>query len=273
MKYFIESLKAHKKEKIIIMLTLIIVTCIVTSIQAKDFKGVEGDWGLSLFYDVINSGIVVWVYLAGTLLITNLAVSDEFLDNKSNFKSMIITRIGYKKYYKNVLIKTFLTSFIAVVIWLIALLIFIHFTQRDISFDYGIQVFFTQKNLIINNQMYNLIALIIITAGGYGLFSLFVNSLQVFINNIYVYRIAPIMLSVFLYSGTFLFLETALGNTPLLEFIGVFIYIGTLLNPFVLTTTIFKIMSPYEAFACCILFYGALTYILQLIKYKKFYYS
>lgn len=266
MRYILSSIQSRKKEKILLILAFLILNLgfvwFSGTGEYRPFLTGKGRGGIEFFYMVMNGGILIWNYILCILLIPNLYSVDYLIDHKSGLAQMLKTRLGYKKYFYLSMIANFLFTMITIIFMQLAILFFIHIFLSPIVFNVDVtQGLTTDAQAFASNECISLIVFMLLSAIGYGIFSSFLFSLQSIIKNPYVYRLMGIILGLILYTGTVLIADLA-TPIPILHNIMLFFFIGHLINPGVMSTTIIQNISPYITFIITLLIYLALTMIL-----------
>jgi hypothetical protein len=156
------------------------------------------DAALEFFYYIQLTGLNPFIFMILMLLLPNI-VSYNFLDMQQNHTTYLIeTRIGKKKYYIDTTIKNFIISSIAIMILEILMLINIQLFFGKIAFNTMTypEGYHILTQTICSNEILNLIYFLILTSIGYGLLSVIIFSLQVFIPHIYLYRCSGVILGI-----------------------------------------------------------------------------
>ncbi len=274
MQYFLTRLYAQKKEKIIILLALIISVIFFVQISSGEYSDLlnsGGRFGLEFFYTVMSGGILIWLYILYILIIPNLWASDYLIDNTNKFSNVLKTRFGTSAYIKKSFISNFIFSTLCIFMILLIILLYIHLFLAPINFGNNLSVgMTTDAQTYVSNEFINLIIFILFTSVGYGVFSSFVFSLQLFIKNIFVFRILGVIIGFILYTGPILLANT-LSFVPMLQNLISYFFIGYLINPGVMTTSQLLPVNPYVSYLFSVLIYTLITLVFAKIMAKREY--
>lgn len=267
------------KSKLFIFCTLIILLFIAVHKEATGiYSGLleaEGSFGLSFFYSIMNVGGMIMIYLLFILIVPNLYASECLISRKTGFSSLIKLRLGYKKYFKNNVVLNFSLAFITVLITQCLLLLLIHIAYAPIEFTFTtITDTYTNSQLLNPNELISLILFIIFTSIGYGLFSVFLYSLQAWLRNVHLFRLSGLISGILLYTGIVMIGKSIyfVVESPIVEFLSAGLFIGNLLNPGASSSFgVFPNVNSLLAFGLSCLLYGSVTIVFLRSLYKKEY--
>ena len=194
-------------------------------------SGVEEDFFTDLYLYLWNGNLNILFFLIFLVIFHEVCVMDSYKKIYNNFARLIITRIGYKGFYKKEFKDICIKSFYYYYLLHIILIIFC-------IFKYG---FMTSTNLglfkyhiFVNDPIIDLILFIIISSLGVAIFNCFIFSLSTFIKNIYLYRFIPLVLLfvTILFSTVFsTFIQNIFGYDIFIKTLGQTFMITSLIQP------------------------------------------
>lgn len=274
MYYLLKKLKSQKKEKIIILLILVIGTLVSVQISSSEYSGLlqnGGRFGLQFYYTVMSAGIVIWIFILFILIVPNLWAVDFLTDKNSKFSNILKTRFGTTKYIKKSFLTNYIISTLTILIVQLIILLYIHIFLAPIKFDINVTPdLTTDASTFVNSEFLNLLIFIIFNSIGYGVFSNFIFSLQLFVKNIYVFRVLGVAVGLILYTGPVLLAKT-FSFIPILEKLISNFFIGYLINPGVITTTQIFQTNPFITYIVSIIIYSSICIVFMKIFIKREY--
>lgn len=267
------------KSKVLILCLLFIgSTIFINSLARGEYSGLleaKGVYGLSFFYTSLSAGTLYAVYIILILITPNLFAS-EFLINRNNgFSNLIKSRIGYKRYFKNNIIILFVSSFVTLLVFQLFVLLLIHMVYAPIEFTYfSIGVTSTSSQFLHPNEIINLVLYIVCTSLGYGIFSVFLFSMQAWLRNVYLFRLSGLIAGLLLSTGIVMVGKGIYNMIPnlLIEHIAAGTFIGNLINPGdMMTNATYLNVNSLVAFCISCIIYGTITILLLKKLYKTEY--
>lgn len=174
-----------------------------SNVSADQFNIMKNDMphlGIQFYYIIQDAGLSLIFFILMITFLPNFISSDFLEMSNSKYSHMILTRVDYNKKTKNELLITFFCSFILTILANILILLIINFFLFPIHLSTveHIEPVYDLSTIFSNNQLISLFIYIILSACGYGVFSCFIYSLQVFIKNIYLYRAIGLFLGIIL---------------------------------------------------------------------------
>lgn len=279
MAQFIKYIKFRWKIKAFMFALLLGVSTISIHFSSIEYAGLlaaKGSFGLSFFYDCLSLQQTLYIYSMLILIIPNVFASDVLRMRNNGCTNAIISRMGYASYFKNNVFITFVFSFLVILLFQIFVLLLIHFVYAPIEFTN-----FTLSNMVYSpgqflhpNEIINLVLFILCTSVGYGIFSVFLYSLQVWIRNVYLFSIMGFITGLLFSTGNVLIGKSIYMVFPnaIVEHIAAGAFIGNLINPGAPSSNVvFGEVPSLWAFGISCMLYGAISLLLLRKLYKKEY--
>lgn len=272
MHYLLMKFYAQKKEKILLLLVLIIGILLSVQLFSNEYYDLldsGGRFGLEFFYSAMAAGRLIWVFMLCILIVPNLFAVDYLIDKSSKFSNVLKVRFGSKTYIKKSFLSNFIVSMVCMIFIQLMILLYIHLFLASIKFNYNITPgLSTDASTFVSNEFLNMIIFIISTSFGYAIFSSFIFSLQVFIKNIYIFRVVGVIFGLLLYTGPIL-LASVLSSIPIVQKLISYFFIGYLINPGVMTTTQMYPASPFITYSISCIIYVSITIFFMKLLIKK----
>lgn len=156
--------------------------------------------GLEFFYYIHSIGLNPYHFICMMLLLPNIVSCDFLTEHITHANYPIETRISKKEYFYHMYFINILLTFVIVLILELFILIIIHFFYLPIqcnTMTYP-DLYYATTQLLFDNELYNLIAFLLITPLGYSAVSALLFSFQRFINNPFVYRCSGVLIGILL---------------------------------------------------------------------------
>lgn len=214
-----------------IIMILFIVIFGIFFIDSYMSTGVEEDFFTDIYLYLWNGNLNIVFLLVFLAIFHELCVMDSYKKIYNHFDRYVITRIGYKNFYKKefstICLKSFCYYYLLHGIMLLYCLI--RYGYRTST---NIELF--KYQLFSSNPLTNLILFIIISSFGLMILNYFIFSLSSFVKNIYLYRFTSIALLfiTILVSNIFsIIIQNLFESTELIKTIGQSLMVTSLLQP------------------------------------------
>ena len=144
----------------------------------------EPNLGYHIYFSIQNSSREIFYTIFLIILIPSLLLIYYYDDYHNKHDNLCLLRIGYKKYYLRAILQILILTFLLRIIVEIVFVLEIHFLKSNINFTSSVSThaIFGDKALV------NLLAYIITSSIGTGVFSCFWFSIIYFIKNKYIFR-------------------------------------------------------------------------------------
>lgn len=214
-----------------IIMILFIVIFGIFFIDSYMSTGVEEDFFTDIYLYLWNGNLNIVFLLVFLAIFHELCVMDSYKKIYNHFDRYVITRIGYKNFYKKefstICLKSFCYYYLLHGIMLLYCLI--RYGYRTST---NIELF--KYQLFSSNPLTNLILFIIISSFGLMILNYFIFSLSSFVKNIYLYRftsIALLFLTILVSNIFSIIIQNLFESTELIKTIGQSLMVTSLLQP------------------------------------------
>lgn len=208
MKYFKQLWMAFiNKEKLLIIIGIFILLNISLFVVYQQsiysqagYSDAYPNAGLEFFYYIHSIGQNPYHFICLMLLLPNLISTDFLTIHLSHTHYPIETRTSKISYYFDSFIKNIVLTFVVVLMIEILIVLIVHLFYLPIHFnsmEYP-QYYHAITQLVFHNEIYNLIAFLLMTAMGYSLVSALIFSFQCMISNPFVYRCSGVLIGILL---------------------------------------------------------------------------
>lgn len=195
------------KEKIfLILITMIFISLSLFMVYKQSIYSHNGYFdenpqgALSLYYYFHCIGINPYLFFLMMLLIPNLTGYDFLNIHQNHTAYLIETRLTKKQYYDQCFIFNILLSILTTLFIELFILAIIHFLIAPLRFNTTLypENYYVTAQILSSNECLNLIGFVLLTSLGYGLVSSITFSLQIVINNKYIYRCFGVIFGILL---------------------------------------------------------------------------
>lgn len=262
-------LSTKQKKSILCMLITYVILAFLTmktQLQSRDYllnEEILPDIGISAFFHLFNGNRTLIFLFLGILLGTPSVIAIYYFQYKNNaFKNLILTRISYKKYIQNMLVKTFVYSFCFYLALNIIVLLLVHTMYYPILFHEPMQLY----ELFSSNLITNVVIYIILSSLGFSIYNLFLTQLIEFIHNEFLFRgitLINFVASLIIFSGIKSMFVKVIQDNQIIDTITSSIVPINLFTPGLLYE-----YNGLPSFIASAIFYLLVTFICGWVAYK-----
>ncbi|OQO71416.1 hypothetical protein BH747_00870 [Enterococcus villorum] len=248
----------------------IVITCLflayATYMFYTEFHALDpsANVGLLLFYNLQSAGMY-FVYVLVLLLIASNSVGlSNLMDYKTKF--VLFEFLREKSIEKTILKQlkgNFIFSFMVSLLLKLVYLLYIHLFLRPI--DLSIPLAGSYDQSLVPGIIMNLLFYLLLSSIGFGIFSVFLQLIGLFIKNDYVFRGLGIVIGILLIIG-----PAVLGSlSDQLAFLSNVLFLPMLITPGIDTLPIVSQYPPIFVVGASLLIYAFITILLAWLWIRK----